>query len=452
MTPDAPPATEETSSANAVPAARVVIAGLGLITPLGHSAWTTFNALRHGRTLADRAARLPEPIEALPLVRALGAVSVAQHVSRDPTVELAERAGREAALAASVSTTNLPLWLGTSKGAVGALVEAAELVRHQRFKNPEAVGSDAWLAGALGPHQYLATQLARRLNASPRTHHVAACASSLTALHHAANNLRQRAVDGCTKANGDDSANSNQPSDMALVATADAALLPMLVHSYRRLGVLAELTAEGYRQRPLDARRQGFMLSEAGAAVVLKRLPPGQAPEPGDVELLDTAIASDAYDLVRPAPQMPALQYVANQLLANRRIDMIHPHAPGTAEHDPNELAIYRNALAQNNSTHTQADADQSEASDRSGPDLYACKGALGHSLGAAGLTSLVLACLLLKLGQRPPMPWLDEPIDADADGLRPDAAAQTIARQGTHAIFAAGFAGHTAGAVIQRH
>ena len=185
---------------------RVVIDGVGLLTPLGHSAWATFNALRSGRTLADRIDRLPESIEPVGLVRSLGGVSLAQHVARDPTVELAERATREAATQAHVSPERAPLWLGTSKGAVQALVEAADLTHHQRFKNPEAVSSDAWLAGALGPHQYLATQLARRTGSDMAPHHVAACASSLTALHHAADHLRNRA------SSQDNSASANSTS------------------------------------------------------------------------------------------------------------------------------------------------------------------------------------------------------------------------------------------------
>ena len=51
---------------------------MGLVTPLGLSAWETFAALLAGRTIADRAAELPADISALDLVRATGGVSVAQ--------------------------------------------------------------------------------------------------------------------------------------------------------------------------------------------------------------------------------------------------------------------------------------------------------------------------------------------------------------------------------------
>jgi len=107
---------------------------------------------------------------------------------------------------------------------------------------------------------------------------------------------------------------------------------------------------------------------------------------------------------------------------------LIHPHAPGTPEHDAAELAAYTPHL-----------------SAKDGCGYYACKGALGHGLGAAGLTALVVACLCLQTGRRPPMPWLTRPLP----GVK--GPAQPCRRNGTQAVFAAGFGGHVAGAVIRR-
>ncbi len=71
-------------------------------------------------------------------------------------------------------------------------------------------------------------------------------------------------------------------------------------------------------------------------------LSPGVAPQPGEIELLDTATAAEGYDLVRTDPQMPGLRHVAEKLFRDRPIDVIHPHAPGTMDHDPSELTAYR--------------------------------------------------------------------------------------------------------------
>ncbi|MEM9296385.1 MAG: beta-ketoacyl synthase N-terminal-like domain-containing protein, partial [Planctomycetota bacterium] len=290
-------------------------------------------------------------------------------------------------------------------------------------------------AFALGPHATLTHHLARRTGLAPVTHQVAACASSLVALHHAAQHLRRLP--------------EPQPgaSVSALVLTADAALLPSVIASYHRLGALAPLTRDGYRQTPLAAERHGFMLAETAAAVVLTRRHPSDTSETKNqksaIELVDTATANETYDFIRPSPDMPALRHLAADLFAGRKIDCLHPHAPGTANHDPAELQALADVL----------NAEREMTQEQDPVHVYAAKGAIGHAMGASGLASLVLAALCLTTGKRPPMPWLAAP---NARPMTPcpiplPAAEQPIPRTGTHAVFAAGFAGHTAGALIAR-
>ncbi len=481
--------------------ARIIITGFGLVTPLGLGAWATFAALLAGRTISDRAAALPPDIAAIDLARAIGCVAAAQHAADDPAVELAEHAAREAGVgcrgsgvgnplrpplppgegwgegrkelsrqaADGSSSSNaswgegrkemsrpdsepappLPCFLGTSKGAFRRFDEAAALFAlrgHDAISHRSAKALCEVIA--LGPGEYLSQRLEKRLNIRVAHHAVAACASSLVALHRARLALLNRQVEG----------------DRALVLTADAALTPSLIHAYRKLGVLAPLSPTDYACRPLDQQRQGFVLAEAGAAVMLQRIDDPGSPLPrGSVELIDTGEACDAYDLIRPCRDMPAVNHLAEHLLAGRDIDLIHPHAPGTQDHDPAEMAVYRRHAQANVRRATgcrpkpaagtlaqlagmQAPLAGTQA--QSSPctlDFYAHKGALGHTLGASGLVSLVIACLCARAQQRPPMPWLREPID-------PAAAAARLAGPPiqTQAIFAAGFGGHAAGAVIR--
>ncbi|MEM9914467.1 MAG: beta-ketoacyl synthase N-terminal-like domain-containing protein [Planctomycetota bacterium] len=436
---------------------RVVVAGVGLITPLGQSAWETFAALLQGKRLTDRVDRLEPDTDPVPLVQALGGVSIARHTPTDPTVELAERAVREACTEAGLALpgpgvgafpgagTGLPTWLGTSKSAVAAMSD----LQGQRSPTGEKQLPTRLLeAVALGPHGYLSHHLAARTGVEVRRHTVAACASSLTALHQARMALLNQ-----------QSSIKNQK--FALVVTAEAALLPAFIHSYRRLGVLAPLTLDGYRQAPLDESRQGFTLSEVGAAVLLQRLDPGEAPPNGttSIELVDTAVATEASDLIRPSSSMEALGVVAQQLLgdprkptqSHRRIAALHPHAPGTADHDPTELRVLADVLNQRQHPFHEAHANTI-------PAVYANKGALGHSLGSAGLVSFVLACLAARTGKLPPMPWLKTPMRNAPIPLTPTPKLNATSGRssggvsgGAHAIFAAGFGGHVAGALIQR-
>ncbi|MEQ9453401.1 MAG: beta-ketoacyl synthase N-terminal-like domain-containing protein [Phycisphaeraceae bacterium] len=384
------------------PSRRIRIAGVGLVTPLGVGAWPTYRALCAGRRITDRVGEIPEGIDPVSTVRAIGAISTAQHTATDPTVEIAERAVREALAEANISPTGLATWIGTSKGAVLALTH-----KHAEHRN---------LAVAMGPHGYLDHYLMQRLGISSRGHWVAACASSLHALDAARRAILMGRV------------------DRALVLTSEAALGPEFIHSYRRLGVLSPTSPPiQYVETPLAKERGGFVLSELGAAVVLEAVDDDHVT---GLELLDTATACEADNLVQPAPGMPALGHIATGLLAGRTIDCLHPHTPGTEGHDPQEIEVLARACSNQKTL----------------PSVYANKGALGHGLGASGLVSLVLACVCLRAGRIPPMNWLTPETTMDLHGLAIPAVGGEggrCSRKGVHAVFAAGFAGHTAGAVV---
>src|SRR5262249_3042922 len=161
-----------------------------------------------------------------------------------------------------------------------------------------------------------------------------------------------------------------------------------------RLGVLPPIRAGEYRGRPLDQHRNGFMLAELAAAVVLERVDEGDSP-PASINnqkskiknliLENTAVATEAYDMIGPAPGMPALERVARRLLTDRPIDVLHPHATGTRDHDPGEMDVYARCLKSKPTDCSPRASRASGASGASGgsgsPAVYASKGALGHGL-----------------------------------------------------------------------
>ena len=135
---------------------------------------------------------------------------------------------------------------------------------------------------------------------------------------------------------------------------------------------------------------------------------------------------------------MMSLAKLWNQVSDGHDIDVIHPHAPGTREHDPAELDVLLRTPSPPGPL---------------APDFYAVKGALGHSLGASGLASLVVAAMSLRSGLRPAMPWLHEPMKLmDGSRLSIKPGQQACSQSGMHAVLAAGFGGHLAVAVLQGH
>ncbi len=464
----------------------VHITGIGLVSPLGHSAWGTFHSLLQGRSITDRADGYPvdaAQLDPTSFVRAMGSCSIAQHNAADPCIELAEHAAREALTMAGVPESDWPgvaCFMGVSKGAMIAWQRELYSLHRRSTATGKPIANSMITPTTFGPVGFLTYHLRRRLNLGLVQPVMGACASSLIALH-----LARLAL--C----------SDSPSapKRVLVVTCEAALLPMFVHSYKRLGVLPPLRPGEYAGLPLDRQRRGFMLSELAAAVVVEqersgpvaKWPSGQVTEKASgrvvekasgrvvkwssgrviektsgqvakwpsgqvtenktqttykanaattkaqvlgLQLLNTAIAGEGYDLMQPAPNMPALREVIHQVTASNHVDVLHPHATGTADNDEAEMSVYERELNEAQST-----------------KVYACKGALGHGLGAAGLVSLVLACMCGRTGRIPAMPWLTQPIESKFT-LQGDE--QTIGGATNHAVFAAGFGGHVAGAMIR--
>jgi 3-oxoacyl-[acyl-carrier-protein] synthase II len=204
-----------------------------------------------------------------------------------------------------------------------------------------------------------------------------------------------------------------------LVVATEASVQPIFVSSFKRLGVLAP---EGYGCRPFDAERAGFVISEAAAAVCLEAAEEDSRGR-AIVRVDRCAIGGDATHLTAGDPDAKTLRH----LLARIRgagFDLIHAHATGTAVSDPVELA-----------------AIECIAGD-SRPVLYSHKAALGHSLGAAGLVSVVVNCLCHLHGRVPGNIRSTRPLPATGLQFSAEAIERPIRRS---LAIAAGFGGPVA-------
>ncbi len=380
------------------------ITGVGLLTPLGTSAWATMRALLDGRTITDRFAHLTEPLEPEQIVRGTGRIANSQLGGGDPTATLAVRAVHEAVGSAGLSTADLshmPIIVASSKGAIGALF-------HPMTRVP---------AATLGPHEYLCSLIRSQTGAPSCRAVVAACASGLFALDLALRMIQR-----------------GEAQRVAVVGV-EASLAPLLIASYRRLGVLPPTTAKAYRCLPLDTRRCGFTLTELAAAMILDSSR-GEDHARGaaaitPMRVLGVRTADEAHHMVKSPLDTEVLERLSGWACNEfGPIDLLHPHATGTIENDGREMRVHAAGLG--------ATAEATGA--------YAVKGAIGHGLGAAGLASVVVAAMIARCGRIPPMPWLTNPI---ATPLRVSQSGSGGAFR-RHAIFASGFGGHAAAAVIE--
>jgi 3-oxoacyl-[acyl-carrier-protein] synthase II len=152
--------------------------------------------------------------------------------------------------------------------------------------------------------------------------------------------------------------------------------------------------------RPFDRGRDGFVLAEGAATLVLEEL--GHAQERGAriyAEVCGYAASADASHITRPAPGGSGGRRAAQRALekagiATGRVDLVSAHATSTPEGDSAELEGIRGLLGD-------------RARDVS---ITATKSAVGHAQGAAGAIAAVAAVKALAEGIVPPTLNLVDP------------------------------------------
>lgn len=215
----------------------------------------------------------------------------------------------------------------------------------------------------------------------------AACASGLHALIRGAMMVRSGEV------------------RQALVVATEASVHPLFLGSFQRLGVLAR---PGEGCRPFDRNRTGFYVTEAAAAVLLEAVEPDgslrsrratlrrkHSRSPVFVDRF--ALGGDATHLTGGDPDARVLKHLLRRVIDGRPVDLIHAHGTGTEMNDATELAAIDETVI-----------DQPDP-----PVVYSHKAALGHSLGASGLLSVVINCLAHTAGRTPPNARTTDPLPA---------------------------------------
>jgi 3-oxoacyl-[acyl-carrier-protein] synthase II len=203
---------------------------------------------------------------------------------------------------------------------------------------------------ALGPADIGCT-IANALGLKSAIHtSIAACSSGLHAFHRALRSVEFG------------------ETDRALVIAADASHHDLFEASFERLGVLASPDSDGCRRcRPFDRQGDGFIVSEAAAAILIERAMPND----NRVRVARSIIAADSTGLIAIDPAGDSLAQTLIGAVRGVPLHFVHAHATGTA-HDAIEVAAIRTAGHE--------------------APIVSSKRWIGHSLGAAGLVALALS------------------------------------------------------------
>jgi len=192
--------------------------------------------------------------------------------------------------------------------------------------------------------------------------------------------------------------------------------------------------------RPFDADRDGFVMGEAGAILVLEELEHARKRQAKVyAELLGYGVSSDAEHISEPDPtgRNPARAMkmaFADAQINPEQIDYINAHGTSTPLGDASETRVIKRALGERNARNTP---------------VSSTKGATGHCLGAAGALEAIFCALAIHERVLPPtINYTTPDPDCDLDYI-PNEAREADIKVAVSNSF--GFGGHNASLVLRR-
>ena len=190
--------------------------------------------------------------------------------------------------------------------------------------------------------------------------------------------------------------------------------------------------------RPFDAERDGFVMGEAGALLVLEELEHAKARGAKIyAEVSGYGLSSDAKHITDPDPRGPVAAFTMALKEAGAgvdEIDYVNAHATSTPVGDSSETQMLKYALGEENAHKTP---------------VSGTKGATGHCLGAAGAIEATFTILAIRDGKLPPtINYEVEDPTCDLDYV-PNEARDADVKIAVSNSF--GFGGHNACVVFRR-
>ncbi|MFE2975111.1 beta-ketoacyl-[acyl-carrier-protein] synthase family protein [Streptomyces sp. NPDC059258] len=398
----------------------VWVTGLGAMTPLGANANDTWTAMQSGE---NGIGVLKESwAETLP-VRIAGQLSVdpADSMKRtearklDRSEQIALVTAREAwadAGTPEVEPERVAVVLGTGIGGVTSLLGQNHILETSgpRRVSPHTVP----MLMANGPAAWVSMDL----NAQGGAHApVSACASGAEAIALGLDLIRSGRV------------------DIVVAGGVEASVhaLPMAAFA-QMMALSSDNDAPEHASRPFDRSRNGFVLGEGGAVVVLERADHARARSSRAYgTLLGAGISSSAVHITAsdvPGQVRAMSQSLRDAGVSGTDVGLVHAHATSTPQGDLAEAQ----AIAQAVGTH---------------PVVTATKSMTGHLLGASGALGAMASLLALRDGSVPPTRNLteqDPQVDLDV------AAGSARSGQWQNALSNSfGFGGHNVSLVFGR-
>jgi 3-oxoacyl-[acyl-carrier-protein] synthase II len=407
---------------------RVVITGLGMLTPLGNDVAATWRSLLAGESGAGPITQFDArdyPITFACEVKDFEPGQYMEHKQArrmDRFAQLVIAAARQAETDSGIDIASAPDRIGASIATgIGGLKSFQDC--HDTLRDRGADRVSPFSIPAIIPNMgagWVSMELGTQ---GPLSSQCTACAASNMAIGDGVDAIRLGRA------------------DVMLCGGTEAAINQVGIAGFGAMRALSRRNDEPKRaSRPFDAGRDGFVMGEAGAVVVLEELERARARGATIyAELAGYGLSSDAKHITEPDPtgENPARAMkmaFADAGIDPSEIDYINAHGTSTPLGDAAETRVIKKALGEENAARTP---------------VSSTKGATGHCLGAAGAVEAIFAIMAVHDRKLPPtINYEVEDPECDLDYI-PNEARDADVRVAVSNSF--GFGGHNACLVVKR-
>ena len=392
---------------------RVVVTGMGVVSPLGNDVDTLWDGLCNGRsgigkntwsalerirqdyhpknpTYDPASDGLENTIAGEVTFDPLHWMDKHEAHHMDPVVQYAVAAIKQAIAQSGLSLDEIDkdrmgIFMGTGIGGLSTLEYQDRILREKgaHYVSPNLIYMI--MPSAIG------TTLGRMLGCHRSTTHTAACASSTIAIGEAFRAVRRGDI------------------DVAIAGGAETVITPLCYGGFKKMRAFSPRTDDpGHRSRPFDRDRDGFTLSEgAGAILIVSYAYAMKYGLPIFAEIGGYGRTQDAYHATAPHPKGTyAAQAIRSALTdANIKLDgvtYVNAHGTSTKLNDEVEVRTLIEVFGEYLAARLPVSSS---------------KGALGHTIGAAGAIETIVCIMTGLSGLAHPTANLDN-IDPECEGV----------------------------------
>ncbi len=424
---------------------RVVITGLGAVTPLALNAPDTWEALKAGTNGVGTITRFDTTDFKVSVAAEVKGFDPLAYLSKsevrhnDPNVQYAIAASDEAVADAG-------LVIPGAKAGAGAAEDAPERAN----VDPTRVGT--YVGSGIGGFSTMIDQITKFNEGGPRKVSpfmipmmIANMASGAVSMRHHATGPTLPVVTACSTSAHEVGeafhAIKDGYADVCLAGGSEASVLPVAIAAFTSCMALSKNPDPETACRPFDAERDGFVMGEGAVVLVLEELEHARARSAKIyAEVAGYGNTADAYHITSPDPEATGITNAIKIAVAEAGLDAseglyINAHGTSTKLNDASETRGFKQALGE----------DAARAA-----HISSTKSMTGHMLGATGAMEAMVCALALHDGVVPPTIHLEH-ADPECDLDYTPGTARTF--DGRWALSTnLGFGGHNAALAFKKY